>query len=54
MFAPVLIRFRGYGVELSEVSRAYSEAMLALPALKAWIAAGVAEPQRLPKYEALK
>jgi glutathione S-transferase len=54
MFAPVLIRFRGYGVELSEVSRAYSEAMLALPALQAWIAAGVAEPQRLPKYEALK
>lgn len=54
MFAPVVIRFRGYGVELTETSRAYMDAMLALPALQAWIAAGIAEPHRLPKYEALK
>jgi hypothetical protein len=30
------------------------DAMLALPALQAWSAAGIAEPHRLPKYEALK
>lgn len=54
MFAPVVVRFRGYGPELSATSRAYMETMLALPALRAWIEAGVAEPQRLPKYEASK
>jgi glutathione S-transferase len=54
MFAPVVIRFRGYGPELTAVSRAYMDAMLALPALKSWIEAGRAEPHRLAKYEALK
>jgi glutathione S-transferase len=54
MFAPVVIRFRGYGPELTTSSRTYMDSMLALPALKAWIDAGVAEPHRLPKYEALK
>jgi glutathione S-transferase len=54
MFAPVVIRFRGYGVELDPVCRAYSDAMLALPAMQAWIAAGQAEEVRLAKYEALK
>lgn len=54
MFAPVVIRFRGYGPELSDTSRAYMDAMLAVPALQAWIDAGVAEPHRLAKYEALK
>jgi glutathione S-transferase len=54
MFAPVVIRFRGYGPELTTSSRTYMDSTLALPALKAWIDAGVAEPHRLPKYEALK
>lgn len=54
MFAPVVIRFRGYGVELNDTSRAYVDAMLGLPSLKAWIEAGIAEPHRLAKYEALK
>lgn len=54
MFAPVVIRFRGYGPDILDTSRAYMDAMLALPALQAWIDAGVAEPHRLAKYEALK
>lgn len=54
MFAPVAIRFRGYGPELSSVSRAYVEALLALPGMQAWIAEGIAEPVRLAKYESLK
>lgn len=54
MFAPVVIRFRGYGPELNPTSQAYLEAMLALPTLQSWMEAGVAEPQRLAKYEALK
>jgi len=54
MFAPVVIRFRGYGVELDPICRAYADAMLVLPAMQAWIAAGQAEQVRLAKYEALK
>ncbi len=54
MFAPVVIRFRGYGVELDPVCRAYADAVLALPAMQAWMAAGQAESVRLAKYEALK
>lgn len=54
MFAPVVLRFRGYGAPLSPVAQAYGEHMLAQPALRAWIDAAVAEPARLAKYEALK
>lgn len=53
MFAPVVIRFRGYGVPLDEVGLAYCDAMLALPAMREWIQAAIAEPERLAKYESL-
>ena len=54
MFAPVVVRLRGYGAALSPAVQAYVEHMLAQPALRAWIDAAVAEPARLAKYEALK
>jgi glutathione S-transferase len=44
MFAPVVSRFVTYGVELAADSRAYVEAVMALPAMEAWIEAGRAEP----------
>ena len=53
MFAPVAVRFRGYGVECDAVSAEYRDALLALPAFKAWDAAAAAEAERLEKYEAL-
>lgn len=53
MFAPVVIRFRGYGVELSGEAREYVRHMLAMPEMREWIAAGVAESERLEKYETL-
>lgn len=53
MFAPVVVRFRGYGVELDADAAAYVDALYALPALQAWIAAAIAEPERLAKYESL-
>jgi len=53
MFAPVVIRFRGYGVELSGDARGYVGHMLAMPTMREWIAAGVAESERLEKYESL-
>jgi glutathione S-transferase len=51
MFAPVAIRFRGYGVAVDDVGEAYCDALFALPALQEWIAAARAESERLPKYE---
>lgn len=54
MFAPVVIRFHGYGPELSAPVRSYVLRMLALPALVEWIDAGIAEPERLSKYESLR
>lgn len=54
MFAPVAIRFRGYGVALEPESQAWIDAMLGLPSLQAWDAAARDESERLEKYDALK
>ena len=43
MFAPVVWRFLTYAVELPPASRAWVEAMCALPAMQEWRAAAVAE-----------
>ena len=44
MFAPVVSRLVAYEVELDEVSQAYVDAMMALPAMQEWHTAGAAEP----------
>lgn len=44
MYAPVVSRFVTYGVELQPANQAYLEAVMALPAMEAWIEAGRAEP----------
>lgn len=43
MFAPVVSRFETYAVPLDPVSRAYADAVLALPAIQEWKAAARAE-----------
>jgi glutathione S-transferase len=52
-FAPVVTRFRTYGVELDAAAGAYAEAVLSHPAMREWIAAAQAETMSIPKYEAL-
>ena len=52
MFAPVAIRFRGYGVALDDSARGFSDALFALPAMREWQAAAEAETERLA-YDAL-
>ncbi|MDB5216169.1 MAG: glutathione S-transferase [Myxococcaceae bacterium] len=47
MYAPVIWRFRSFGIELTGEARAYSEAMLALPAMREWEQAAIAEVQAL-------
>ena len=44
MFAPVCVRFRGYGVAVDATARAYMDTIFALPAFQAWQAAADAEP----------
>lgn len=53
MYAPVVLRFRTYEPPLSAATRAYMDAMLALPAMREWIAAAEREGEAIPKYDAL-
>jgi glutathione S-transferase len=49
MYAPVVFRFRTYEVAVD--NRAYYDAVLALPAMKEWIAAAEREKETLPQFE---
>jgi glutathione S-transferase len=51
MYAPVVLRFRTYEVDLPAACRAYSDAVLALPALREWIAAAERERESLPQFD---
>jgi glutathione S-transferase len=51
MYAPVVSRFHTYGISVSPVSRAYMDAVMALPAWKEWHAAAVKEPWELAEDE---
>jgi len=51
MFAPVVSRFEVYAVPVSQASRDYMAAVMALPAWKAWKAAGAAETWVIPADE---
>lgn len=51
MYAPVVLRFRTYAVELQPACRAYADAILALPALHDWMAAAASEAESLPQFE---
>ena len=49
MYAPVVLRFRTYEVEVA--NRAYMQAMLALPAMQEWIAAAEREGESIPQFD---
>ncbi|MEO6365232.1 MAG: glutathione S-transferase family protein [Luteimonas sp.] len=48
MFAPVAVRFVGYGVGLDETARGFVDAIHALPAFREWHAAALAETTQAP------
>lgn len=52
-FAPVAFRIQTYGLEayFSDASSAYAERLLALPAMRQWYEAGLAETQRHLPHE---
>ena len=51
MYAPVVLRFQTYGVALEGAAKDYADAILALPALQAWVADAVAETGRIEMFE---
>jgi glutathione S-transferase len=53
MFAPVAVRFDGYGVPPEGEAAHYLQALLALPALREWRQAAALETERLAATDAL-
>ena len=51
MYAPVVLRFQTYEVELPRAAKAYYDAMLELPAMKEWIEAAGREPESIPQFD---
>ncbi len=51
MFAPVVTRFLTYDVKLDSECAAYCEAIMALPAMKEWIAGAKAEPDEVVELD---
>jgi glutathione S-transferase len=51
MFAPVVLRFTIYRIEVSQPARTYMDSLLALPALADWIAAARTETEVLDQFE---
>ena len=51
MYAPVVCRFRTYGVSLSPVSRHYQESLLANPAMQIWLKAAEIEDSHIDLFE---
>ncbi|CAN7447088.1 glutathione S-transferase family protein [Pseudoxanthomonas sp. LjRoot143] len=54
MYAPVAIRFDGYGVDVDDTARAYMQALFALPAMREWRSAAVAETESVADTDRLR
>jgi glutathione S-transferase len=52
MYAPVVTRFLTYDVALDPVCAAYCKTIMALPAMKEWVAAAQLEPDEIDELEA--
>jgi glutathione S-transferase len=51
MYAPIVTRFKTYGVTLDPVCQAYADAMLTHPAMREWYISAAGEPWVIAKYE---
>lgn len=52
MYAPVVTRFVTYGIPLNAACTAYRDHIMALPAMKEWVAAAQTEPEEIDELEA--
>jgi glutathione S-transferase len=53
MYAPVMWRIRGYGLEVSPAFSKWTNAMLALPAMQEWLESAQKEQWKVPQYDAI-
>ena len=51
MYAPVVSRFRTYGVALDRQTQAYADRIWALPAMVEWRSAALAEHEEIEELE---
>jgi glutathione S-transferase len=51
MYAPVVLRFQTYAFELDGAARDYAGAILALPAMKEWLADSENEAESIPNFD---
>ncbi len=51
MYAPVVSRFETYGVTVAATEREYMDAILALPAMRQWVAEANVEPEVIAHFE---
>lgn len=51
MYAPVVLRFKTYAVEMPALAKAYADGIYSLPAMQQWIAAAQEEAQSIPHFE---
>ena len=51
MYAPVVSRFKTYGVALDPIGQAYVDVMWKIPAMQEWFAAAGAESFKMARYE---
>lgn len=52
MYAPVVTRFMTYGIPLDAACTSYCAHIMAMPAMKEWVAAALAEPEEIDELEA--
>ncbi len=50
-YTPPVFRFQTYGIALEGSAGAYAESVLAMPEVKEWAAAGIAEPWSIEQYD---
>jgi len=53
MFAPVVERLRAYDAPVGKETRLYMDAVMSLPAWRAWVAGAQAEPWHIEKYDTI-
>ena len=45
MFMPIVLRFNSYSIKVGKIEQIYMDSMMALPAVKEWIASGIEETE---------
>jgi len=51
MYAPIVLRFNSYGIEVGDIEKEYMDNILSIPSLQKWIAEGIQEKEHLAEYE---